>query len=339
MPRLTLIILLLSLPLMAQKTVSVPAGVSNRSVVRIMNTSFGPLNETATERAIVHRGFLPLIVNSYEADADGDGVADAYDECPGTAQGVLVDNKGCKVFALDADTFVVETLSNSCIGQSDGVVSVKALNTNYNYIVEFSGSSAVIDLNNTNNFSGRFEGLSTGSYSLCITLVEQPEYRQCYQVMVEEPEALSVEAYSDLSNNTVELQLAGDGPYTISLNDDEIRTNERKLVLPLKPGKNILSVRAKAECQGSYFEEIFVSEQVILYPNPTVGPVQIYVSGSDTSTLLTVRNLQGQVLFNRELSVPNSRVIEYSFGRYPQGVYLIELSGTSIKKQLKVVKK
>ena len=323
----------------AQKTSGFSKDVVNYSAIRTMNTSFGPLTESQHASIQIHRGLLPLIINRYEIDSDGDGVVDAYDECHSTTDGVTVDYKGCEIFALDADTFVVETLSNSCIGQFDGVVSVKALNTNYNYIVEFSGSSAVIDLNNTNNFSGRFEGLSTGSYSLCITLVEQPEYRQCYQVMVEEPEALSVEAYSDLSNNTVELQLAGDGPYTITLNDDEIRTNERKLVLPLKPGKNILSVRAKAECQGSYFEEIFVSEQVILYPNPTVGPVQIYVSGSDTSTLLTVRNLQGQVLFSQELSVPNTRVIEYSFGRYPQGVYLIELSGNSVKKQLKVVKK
>ncbi|MDM4768721.1 OmpA family protein [Solimonas sp. SE-A11] len=41
------------------------------------------------------------------ADADGDGTADAVDECPGTAAGTLVDRKGCaaKLPPLPADEF------------------------------------------------------------------------------------------------------------------------------------------------------------------------------------------------------------------------------------------
>ena len=338
MTRLLTLFLLLTLPMVAQKTTSVPGGVAHKTSVRVMNTSFGPLTETVTDKMRVQRGFLPLILNSYEVDSDGDGVADAYDECPNTPEGSVVNNSGCTVFALDADTFVVEVLSNSCIGQSDGVVSVKAMNPNYNYSVEFSGSSNTLALNATNAFSGRFEGLATGTYLLCITVAEQPEYRQCYEVVVEEPESLEVAAITDLSSATVELQLSGDGPYTIELNQNKIVTSDKKLTLPLQPGTNTLAVKAKLDCQGSYFEEIFVSEEVILYPNPTKGPVQIYVSGNDTKALLRVRNLQGQLLLNNTLEIPSNRVIEYSFAKYPSGVYLVELTGESIKKQLKVVK-
>lgn len=339
MTRLLTLFLFLTLPVVAQKTASVPGGTVNRSAVRIMNTSFGPLTESATASVRIHRGFLPLIMNTYEIDSDGDGVADAYDECPSTPEGVMVNNTGCKVFSLDPDTFVVETLSNSCIGQTDGVVSVRALNSNYNYLVEFTGSASTLELNNSNSYLSAFTDLATGSYSLCISVVEFPEYRQCYQVNVEEPEELGVVAVSDRLNGLLQLNLSGDGPYTIELNGEETTTNNTRITLPLKPGMNRLNVSAKLDCQGSYFEEIFVSENVVVYPNPTEGPVQIYVGGTDKKVSFSVVNLQGQQLHRELIAIPSSRVIEYELGNYPSGVYIFTLQGDTVDKQFKVVKK
>ena len=339
MTRLLALFLFFTLPVVAQKTASVPGGTVNRTAVRVMNTSFGPLTESATASVRIHRGFLPLIMNTYEIDSDGDGVADAYDECPGTPEGVMVNNKGCKVFSLDPDTFVVETLSNSCIGQTDGVVSVRALNSNYNYLVEFTGSANTLELNSANSYQSAFTDLAAGNYSLCISVVEFPEYRQCYQVNVEEPEELGVVAVSDRLNGLLQLNLSGDGPYTIELNGEETTTNNTRITLPLKPGMNRLNVSAKLDCQGRYFEEIFVSENVVVYPNPTEGPVQIYVGGSDKEVSFSAVNLQGQQLHRELVAIPSSRVIEYELGNYPSGVYIFTLQGDTIDKQFKVVKK
>ena len=339
MTRLLTLFLFLTLPVVAQKTTSVPGGTVNRTAVRIMNTNFGPLTESATASVRIHRGFLPLIMNTYEIDSDGDGVADAYDECPGTPEGVMVNNKGCKVFSLDPDTFVVETLSNSCIGQTEGVVSIRALNLNYNYLVEFTGSANTLELNNSNSYLSAFTDLASGSYSLCISVVEFPEYRQCYQVKVEGPEELGVVAVSDRLNGLLQLNLSGDGPYTIELNGEETITNNTRITLPLKPGMNRLNISAKFDCQGSYFEEIFVSENVVVYPNPTEGPVQIYVGGSDKKVSFSVVNLQGQQLHRELVAIPSSRVIEYELGNYPSGVYIFTLQGDTVDKQFKVVKK
>lgn len=339
MTRLLILFLFLTLPVVAQKTASVPGGTVNRTAVRIMNTNFGPLTESAMASVRIHRGFLPLIINTYEIDSDGDGVADAYDECPGTPEGVMVNNKGCKVFSLDPDTFVVETLSNSCIGQTNGVVSVRALNSNYHYLVEFTGSANALELNNSNSYQSAFTDLGTGSYSLCISVVEFPEYRQCYQVNVEEPEELGVVAVSDRLNGLLQLNLSGDGPYTIELNGEETTTNNTRITLPLKPGMNRLNVSAKLDCQGRYFEEIFVSENVVVYPNPTEGPVQIYVGGSDKKVSFSVVKLQGQQLHRELVAIPSSRVIEYELGNYPSGIYIFTLQGDTVDKQFKVVKK
>jgi len=52
------------------------------------------------------------------SDADGDGVADVDDECPGTAEGVEVDAKGC---ALDDDGDGVANAEDECPGTAAGV--------------------------------------------------------------------------------------------------------------------------------------------------------------------------------------------------------------------------
>jgi hypothetical protein len=325
--------------MVAQKTASVPGGAVDRNVVRIMNTSFGPLTESATASVRIHRGFLPLIMNPYEIDSDGDGVADAYDECPGTTAGITVNNTGCEVFSLDQGAFEVETLSNSCVNGEDGMVNVRALNSNYNYLVEFTDNANPIELNNANSYEYTFTNLMSRSYQLCISVVGFPDYKQCYEVKVDEPEELVVTTVTDRANGLLRLNLSGDGPYTIELNGEETVTNKNKIILPLKSGNNRLNIHARLYCQGSYFEEIFVSENVVVYPNPTEGPIQIYVGGSDKEISLSVVNLQGQQLYKQPITVPSSRIIEYGLGNYPSGIYIFIVQGNTVERQFKVVKK
>lgn len=52
-----------------------------------------------------------------EGDADGDGVVDSKDQCPGTPAGIRVDAKGC---AVDSDGDGVADASDSCPGTPAG---------------------------------------------------------------------------------------------------------------------------------------------------------------------------------------------------------------------------
>lgn len=323
----------------AQKTSGFSKDVVNYSAIRTMNTSFGPLTESQHASIQIHRGLLPLIINRYEIDSDGDGVVDAYDECHSTTNGVTVDYKGCEIFALDSETFVIETLSNSCIGTNEGVIKVELLDESYDYVVKLSPESGQsLELNDTNNFKGEFRGLPTGNYDLCLTIPGVDNYEQCFEVNITEPAPLQVVTSADYSNKMVDLILSGDGPYIIEINEREFITEKKRLSIQLEPGNNKIAVRTKLICQGSYFEEIFVSEEVIVYPNPTEGQVQIYVGGKDNTVELSVLNLQGQSLFNNQIQVGNNRVIEYDLGNYPSGVYLLQLTGKEVNQRIKVVK-
>ena len=100
------LLILISFQLSAQKTSGFSKDVVNYSAIRTMNTSFGPLTESQHTSIQIHRGLLPLIINRYEIDSDGDGVVDAYDECHSTTDGVTVDYKGCEIFALDSKSAI-----------------------------------------------------------------------------------------------------------------------------------------------------------------------------------------------------------------------------------------
>ena len=333
------LLIIISFQLSAQKTSSFSKDVVNYSAIRTMNTSFGPLTESQHASVQIHRGLLPLIINRYEIDSDGDGVVDAYDECNSTTNGVTVDYKGCEIFALDSETIIIETLSNTCIGTNEGVIKVELLDETYDYIVNLSpGSISSLQLNEANNFKDEFTNLPTGSYELCLSIPGVANYQQCFEINITEPEPLQVVTSADYSNKMVDLILNGDGPYIVEINEREFITEKKRLSIQLEPGNNKIAVRTKLICQGSYFEEIFVSEEVIVYPNPTEGQVQIYVGGKDNTVELSVLNLQGQSLFNNQIQVGNNRVIEYDLGNYPSGVYLLQLTGKEVNQRIKVVK-
>jgi OmpA-OmpF porin, OOP family len=59
----------------------------------------------------------PKVAAVEEADADGDGVEDSLDKCPGTAMGVKVDRKGCP---LDSDGDGVIDADDKCPGTAPG---------------------------------------------------------------------------------------------------------------------------------------------------------------------------------------------------------------------------
>jgi len=59
-----------------------------------------------------------LAIAACEPDADGDGVPDVRDECPGTPKGAEVDDKGC---AIDSDGDGVVDSRDQCPGTPEGV--------------------------------------------------------------------------------------------------------------------------------------------------------------------------------------------------------------------------
>ena len=277
------------------------------------------------------------IGNNADEDDDNDGVLDIFDQCPNTTLGVNVDANGCEIFLLPANNFSVSVTSSTCVGSQNGSLSISAQNQEYSYTASISGQSSLI-LNASNNFEASISGLGAGNYDVCFTVAGVESYNQCFSVTVSEPAPLSTSAKIDLANRSVDLSLKGSTSYNILLNGAVIKTTASNLSLDLKPGMNYLSISTDLDCQGTYFEEIFVSEDVLAYPNPTDGMVQLYIGGSDDTVTLNIYDINSQNIISKSFEVSSSRVIETDISRFKTGIYFFVLDGKTIKTTHKIIK-
>ena len=290
-----------------------------------------------TERAALFKDFEKLPITGSAIDQDGDGVLDRDDLCNDTPAGAIVDTNGCEVFSLAADTFTVLVTSASCAGMNNGSIALSAKDERYSYTYD-AGTAGTGVLNAANNYTATLEGLTTGSYNICFSVDGQANYERCYSVSVGEPAPLETNAVVNTSTRTVDLRLRGAKQYQVTLNGKPITTEKSTLTLPLVAGNNILQVRTDLECQGVYFEEIFVSEEVKVYPNPTSGPLQLYIGGTDRSVTVKVTSLQGSSVMNTTLEVGSRRFSTIDLSNLSSGVYIVTLKSATVNTSHKIIK-
>ena len=269
-------------------------------------------------------------------DLDEDGVRDPIDECLGTPAGAMVDVRGCEVFSLPHDTFEVKVISATCPGSNNGVIEIRCSNSSYSYSYSLNGAASVA-LSTENNFYDRVENLSKGTYQVAIAVNGQ-NYERIYSVTVGEPDPLVASTRLQLDTRSLDLNLAGGSTYIIQLNNRRFDTAQKSLTLNLSPGMNRLIVSTDLDCQGNYEEEFFVSEKVQVYPNPTKGPLSIYVGGSDSKVDIQVRTLSGSEVYLNKYLIDYRRMVALNLSDLPDGLYLITVTGSTVNSTHKIVK-
>lgn len=290
-----------------------------------------------TEKASLLKEFPKLPIAGSAIDQDGDGILDRDDQCNDTPAGAIVDTNGCEVFSLAADTFSVLVTSASCAGMNNGSVTLSAKDERYSYAFDAGdGGSGV--LNTANGYSATLEGLSPGTYNICFTVDGQANYQRCYSITVGEPAPLETNAVVNTSTRTVDLSLRGAKQYKVTLNGKPMVTDKAMLTLPLVAGKNTIEVRTDLECQGVYFEEVFVSEEVKVYPNPTSGPLQIYVGGTNNNVNIKVTSLSGRVAYADRLEIGTRRYATVDLSNLASGVYIVTLKSATVNTSHKIIK-
>ncbi|MDG2371823.1 MAG: thrombospondin type 3 repeat-containing protein [Flavobacteriaceae bacterium] len=279
--------------------------------------------------------------NDCDLDDDNDGVLDENDTCPNTfvQPNTIMDVNGCQVILLPANNFSVEVISASCIGKENGMIQITALNSSYNYYVSINNSDVPFSLNQANNFTSLLTGLGPEEYQICIFIQEQEEYSHCFTVKIIEPAPLFARSRISESGKKATFDLSGSFKYLINHNGELTTYSNNEISLDLKPGQNIIKISTDLDCQGSYTEEIFVSEKIIFYPNPTDDYLQIYVSGQDHQVALELLDISGNFIREERKNVSSNRVVEIDLSSLDTGIYIIKVVGNTVNEAIKVVKK
>ena len=275
---------------------------------------------------------------AFRPDDDDDGVFDDGDDlCLNTPAGMEVDTDGCPVFRFPSDNFTVAIQSISCIGSNDGIISITAAQS-MDYMLSISGNGLAID----DSFTDSYEtlNLDAGTYSICITGNDGTNDFEpyCLDVEVSEPEPLGVTSVLDQGSLQAVLTLSGSELYHVELNGFEMQVLQSEVVLNLKSGINTLKVSTNLACQGTYDEEIFISEDPIVYPNPfTEGPT-VFLGRNVSTAEVTVHAMNGR-LIKRVLYRVNGAEIQLDLDELPSGMYLLGIKGEGIRSSHKVLRR
>lgn len=281
-------------------------------------------------------GLQLCISGEYIADSDQDGVLDTNDQCPDTPIDTKVDVNGCEIFTIPESNFNLTLTAESCIDQNDGSIKIDIEDTNYDYTARLTGDGT--DLSVNLNQSSNFASLSSGNYTLCFTVAQNTDYQQCFNVVIDQPELLSVYA-KQFDGDKLTLELTGSEVYTINLNGKEFKTNRESLDLNLEKGINRLRVSTNKNCQGT-FEKTFVAADTFLaYPNPFQNELQLQTSYRDTSFNISVYDLSGRILINLDTHSNGEGIINLDVAGFSPGTYVLRAENKTVSQVIKLIKR
>ena len=286
---------------------------------------------------------ISIVVTSN--DTDNDGILNTDDLCPDTLDGEAVNLTGCPVFELPDNNNKIEITSASCVGSNDGSLKFSVTDSSFDYTVRLVGLRSQNQGISTHEIIGASNslsvtGLSEGLYSACFLVNGQPGYEQCYEVLIDQPQPLSAFIGINESSLTTNIELKGSDSYNIEVNGsrhDDIRGDN--FTTALRTGINNIKVSTDKNCQGLVEKQVFLSEEIQYYPNPTINDVNVHVSGRDKRVLVSVYSIKGELIYSREQEIEDfSRLTEIDLESQITGTYMVTMESETVRKVFKIVK-
>jgi len=224
------------------------------------------------------------------------------------------------IFGLPSTNFNILAKGETCRTSNNGIITINAVQP-LNYVVSITGNNTSASYNF--NSSLNIENLSAGSYTLCIAVGGNPEYKQCYSIVITEPKDLALFSSVNTSTNTLSLKLEGGSLYHIELNGKFYSTVQDQITLPLNKGNNKLSVRTDNNCQGIIERRINLAE---IYPNPFNEKLNIeIIIGHSGPAEVEIISYDGKKVHSGDYKVENGRII-LDLTELSHGAYLLKLS-------------
>ena len=239
------------------------------------------------------------------------------------------------VFSLP-DNFNILSTNVTCNGKADGKINIDFADTGYHYILSINGEDPISIPENSSNY--QLDQLTAGTYDLCFRIEDIADFEQCFEIVLEEPGEINATAIYNRSSQTVSLKLQGADRFYVRLNGLEKVIAPGSYEFPLQNGMNDLQVKGDLECQGAYFDKIYVSEGLKVYPNPTQGRIQVYIPSAGKKVDVTIFNMQGGLIQRLKKVVSISETIEVDLGNITPGTYLMRISNNEVNETIKVIK-
>ena len=287
---------------------------------------------------VLEGGFNMNWINFRELDTDLDGISDSNDNCPNTESGVKVDINGCAVFELPINNYKVEVSSATCIGSNDGTIDLSVEDVSYDYTVTITGKDN-LTISGTNK-TAFVSGLAKGTYQVCFKVDGNDVYEQCFEVVVGEPKALTAFISVDNDEKKTSIIMKGSNTYKVTINGIIQIVSNDIFESNLSTGLNIIRIETDLDCQGFIEKEIFISENIHYYPNPTKNEVNVHIAGKDNLIKVIIFSEKGDLIYTKFQDISEgSRKTNIDLSNQTPGKYIVVLESKTVRKTFKVIRK
>lgn len=277
------------------------------------------------------------VEGEFRPDDDNDGVFDdGDDQCLGTPEGTQVNSSGCAILIFPMDNFSLTVQSESCRSSNDGLVTINtAMALDYEVTIMGTGINTTDTFTDTHSISS----LAAGTYTICFNATNGTvAYEElCFDVIITEPDALSVSSQTAIDGKSIVLNLKGADLYTIEINGKRLQTSLSEVSLDFEPGVNTIKVSTELPCQGVYEEVFFRSNKPLVYPNPIANNTKLYIGVVEAEVQIMIFAADGRFI-RSENRLVNGSEIDLDLTGLPSGVYYIKYEGKNVKATSKVIK-
>ena len=238
---------------------------------------------------------------------------------------------------MPVSNFKIEATSATCIGNSDGLLNLSVEDASVDYTVTITGKDNVTITGDSKTAS--VSGLAKGTYTVCFKVDGQSSYEQCFDVVVGEPEKLNAFVSVDEDDKKVSITMSGSNVYNVEINGKRTTVSSGSFTTELNTGLSIIKVYTDLECQGSIEQEVFVSEDIHYYPNPTDNDVKVHVGGEDQQVKVSIFTTAGVLVYTQEQTIEDiTRKTEIDLSKQQTGTYVVVMESKTVRKTFKIIR-
>tara|TARA_A100000164_G_scaffold21054_1_gene16870 strand:- start:658 stop:5010 length:4353 start_codon:yes stop_codon:yes gene_type:complete len=325
-------------------TLSVEVGISNDANLGTYDLKFKAISESKSRE-------FDISLKVTSDDNDNDGINNNIDNCPETPNTDQsdIDDDGigdvCDSNPIPQNVFSLNTKNETCRSSNNGEISVSinsgVIPNDMKFTISITGGpngfNFTPELIQSNDWSKN--NIEAGDYRVCFTTSSITNYEQCFNIVVTEPQDITVLSSIANDTDTMNLDFSGSNIYTITHNNRVFNTSNSNFKLELDKGINFIKVVGEKECQGVYEETIFNSEDILLSPNPAINITNLWIGGNDEDVLVSMFDNAGRLLWVKDNNMTDTRSIDLQVSNLKPGLYYLKVDSKTVRQTAKLVKK